>query len=323
MKCYQNMVKCMYDKVKLWIGRTAAGSRYEAIASRLDAPKEQTDLSTGEITLYGGLDGLRVALRQDRITVCGSLPKFLYKGSNIPALDRHTTAQAIERLSDALHVDMACATVSEMEFGRTFVMQHPVSAYLVRLGEMERRNREVKNGSLYYTHNGKEQPDEVYFYDKGKEARKSGMPMPVGFEGANLLRYEIRYKGRLPQQMNCPKVEASTLAEKGFYGQMVRLYLERYLSIKKINMDLVDMGRIKNVNDAINVLLALCLHKLEQDEAALFLEEMKASNVFNDKKYYTRYKNRIKDAMEKAGKFTADTLIKELDDEVKNACIYA
>ena len=88
-------------------------------------------------------------------------------------------------------------------------------------------------------------------------------------------------------------------------------------------MDLVDMGRIKNVNDAINVLLALCLHKLEQDEAALFLEEMKASNVFNDKKYYTRYKNRIKDAMEKAGKFTADTLIKELDDEVRNACAYA
>ena len=323
MKCYQNMVKRMYDKVSFWVDRAATGGQYEAIAAYLDAPKEQTDLSTGEITLFGGVGGLKVTRHTAGVSIVGSLPKFLYDGSNIPALDRHTTAQAIERISDTLHFDMSVAKVTGFEFGRTFIMQHPVSAYLVRLGEMKRRERVAVAHTLYYQHRGEAQPDMVCFYDKVVEARKSGIAMPVGLDEGNLLRYEIRYKGRLPQQMNCPKVEASTLAEKGFYGQMVRLYLERYLSIKKINMDLVDMGRIKNVNDAINVLLALCLHKLEQDEAALFLEEMKASNVFNDKKYYTRYKNRIKDAMEKAGKFTADTLIKELDDEVRNACAYA
>lgn len=317
------MVKRMYDKVKLWIDRTAAGNQYEAIASRLNDPKEQTDLTTGEVAIFGGLDGLKVTLHIAGLSVVGSLPKFLHDGSNIPALDRHTTEQAIERLSDALHVDMGEATVSELEFGSTFVMKHHVGAYLVRLGEMKSRERVAVAHSLYYQHRGMAQPDMVCFYDKREETRKSGQPVPVGFEGANLLRYEIRYKGRLPQQLNCPKVNASTLAEKGFYGQMVRRYRERYFDIKKLNQGLADMARIKTVNDAIDVLFAQCLHKVGQDEAARFLGELKAADIFKRRGDYTRFKKRIEDVIEKAGAFTADTLIKELDDEVKNVCIYA
>lgn len=323
MKCYQNMVKCMYDKVSFWVDRAATGGQYEAMAAYLDAPKEQTDLSTGEITLFGGVGGLKVTRHTAGVSIVGSLPKFLYDGSNIPALDRHTTAQAIERISDTLHFDMSVAKVTGFEFGRTFIMQHPVSAYLVRLGEMKRRERVAVAHTLYYQHRGEAQPDMVCFYDKGIEARKSGIAMPVGLDEGNLLRYEIRYKGRLPQQMNRPKVEASTLAEKAFYGQMVGLYSERYFSIKKQNQCMVDVTRIKSVSDAIDVLFAHSLNMVGQDTAERFLEELKAANVFSDRKNYTRVKKKIESAKEKAGAFSEDTLIKELDDEVKNACIYA
>lgn len=86
---------------------------------------------------------------------------------------------------------------------------------------------------------------------------------------------------------------------------------------------MVDVTRIENVSDAIDVLFAHCLNMVGQDTAERFLEELKAANVFSDRKYYTRVKDKIESAKEKAGAFSEDTLIKELDDEVKNACIYA
>ena len=107
----------MYDKVSFWVDRAATGGQYEAIAAYLDAPKEQTDLSTGEITLFGGVGGLKVTRHTAGVSIVGSLPKFLYDGCNIPALDRHTTAQAIERISDTLHFDMSVAKVTGFEFG--------------------------------------------------------------------------------------------------------------------------------------------------------------------------------------------------------------
>ena len=39
------------------------------------------------------------------------------------------------------------------------------------------------------------------FYDKGVEAKSKGVEIPMELEDANLLRYEIRFDGRLPQQL--------------------------------------------------------------------------------------------------------------------------
>lgn len=311
----------MYDKVKLWLPRTRHATD---IAAYLDNAKEQTDLKTGEVcSIYGGYAGIKVDIHLNGIFITGSLPKFLLS-NNIYSLDRHSTAEAIKKLSDGLHLPLDEAKVIELEFGQTFVMKHPVIYYLTKLGEMPRMLRcSLTPGTLYYKPKGKRQPKMFVFYDKGAEATGKGGTLPTGFDEVNLLRYEMRFKGRLPQQLNAPEVTASTLSESEFYRQMVQRYQRHYFSILKLNqIKIKAMDKIKTVSDAYNVFVANLIAKSGQAQIEAFFNALKENNTFKDRKYYTRLKNKIKSTATKA-KFTEiDELAKELDNEINNVGAY-
>lgn len=310
----------MYDKVKLWTARTRATPD---ISRFLDRAKEQIDHKTGEVCTFGSLNGLKVSIYVGGISVIGSLAKFLYP-NNIYPLDIHSTAQAIEKLSDSLHLGFEDANVTGLEFGRAFVMMHPVENYLSKLGDMPRLLRyHFDVGTLYYKPKGKQQSKVFAFYDKKADAAAKDMALPQGFEEANLLKYEMRFNGRLPQQMGVPDVKASTLSENGFYRLLVKRYQESYFAISKLNQVKTDiMSEIKTVSDAFDVLVARLINQGDQTQIAAFVEELKEANVFEDRKYYTRLKKKIQDVATKAGVTTSDELIKELDDEIRNVGAY-
>ena len=229
----------MYDKVKLWVPRY---STTPDISLSLDKAKEQTDLKTGEVCTFGSLEGLKVSIYVGGISIIGSLAKFFYP-NNIYPLDRHGTAQVVEKLSDSLHLPIADAKVTGLEFGRAFVMKHPVESYLSKLGDMPKLLRyHFDVGTLYYKPRGKQQPKVYAFYDKKADAAAKGMVLPVGFENANLLKYEMRINGRLPQQMGVSDVTASTLSESDFYRLMVKRYQDSYFAISKLKQIKVDMS---------------------------------------------------------------------------------
>lgn len=310
----------MYDKVKLLYPRT---SQTPDVSKFLDSAKEQTDLNTGEVCTFGSLEGLKISIYTAGISIIGSLPKYLYP-NNIYPLNRGTTAQAIEKLSDAIHLPINDARVTGLEFGGTFMMRQPVESYLSKLGEMPRLQRyHFDVGSLYYKPRGKQQPKVFIFYDKIADAAVKGLVLPEGFKGANLLKYEMRLNGRLPQQLGEPEIRASTLAERAFYAKLVTMYQESYFSIHKSNQVKTDiMSQIKTVSDAYNVLVARLISQSDKTQITGFLDELKANNVFSDRKSYTRLKNKIEEVSTKAGITMSDELIKELDDEVKNVGAY-
>ena len=310
----------MYDKVKLWAMRA---SGMPDVSQFLTRAKEQTDTQTGEVCTFGSLEGLKVSIYTGGISIIGSLPKFLYQ-NNIYPLDRHSTAQAIEKLSDSLHLPMADAKVTGLEFGRAFVMMHPVENYLSKLGDMPKLLRyHFDVGTLYYKPRGRQQPKMFAFYDKKADAAAKGMVLPAGFENANLLKYEMRLSGRLPQQIKIPDVTASTLSEKSFYRLMVKRYQESYFAISKLNQVKTNvMSEIKTVSDAYDVFVARLINQSDQAQIAAFMEEMKGAKVFEDRKSYTRLKKKIQEVATKAGVTVSDELIKELDDEIKNVGAY-
>ena len=310
----------MYDKIKLWTTRTRATPD---VSLFLDRAKEQIDHETGEVCTFGSLNGLKVSIYMGGISVIGSLAKFLYP-NNIYPLDMNSTAQAIEKLSDSLHLPIIDAKVTGLEFGRAFVMAHPVENYLSKLGDMPRLLRyHFDVGTLYYKPRGKQQPKVFAFYDKKADATAKGMVLPVGFENANLLKYEMRFNGRLPQQMGIDDVKASTLFESGFYRQMIRRYQDNYFAISKLNQVKTDvMSEIKTVSDAFNVLVARLISGSDQTQITAFVEELKEAKVFDDRKNYTRLKKKIQEVATKAGVTTSNELIKELDDEIKNVGAY-
>ena len=179
----------MYDKVKLWAMRTRATPD---VSKFLDKAKDQIDHETGEVCTFGSLEGLKVSIYTGGISVIGSLPKFLYQ-NNVYPLDRHGTAQAVEKLSDSLHLPIADAKVTGLEFGRAFVMKYPIENYLSKLGDMPKLLRyHFDVGTLYYKPRGRQQPKVYAFYDKKADATAKGMALPVGFEDANLLKYDMK-----------------------------------------------------------------------------------------------------------------------------------
>ena len=309
----------MYDKLKIWAARTRATPD---IGKFLDNAKDQIDHATGEIRTFGSLDGLKVSVFTGGISIIGSLSKYLYS-NNIYPLDRHSTAEAVEKLSDNLHLIISDAKITGLEFGTQFVMRHKPEDYIRKLGEMPRLQRyHFEVGTLYYKPRGKQQPKVFVFYDKKADAVAKGMTLPDGLSDANLLKYEMRFNQRLPQQLGVPEVTALTLSDKEFYRQMVRRYQDCYFSISKQNQVKTNiMNEIKTVSDAYDVLVARLINQSDQTLITAYLEELKEAKTFEDRKSYTRLKKKIQDVAAKAD-LGSDELVKELDNEIKNVGAY-
>lgn len=309
----------MYDKLKIWAARTRATPD---IGKFLDNAKDQIDHATGEIRTFGSLDGLKVSVFTGGISIIGSLSKYLYS-NNIYPLDRHSTAEAVEKLSDNLHLNISDAKITGLEFGTQFVMRHKPEDYIRKLGEMPRLQRyHFEVGTLYYKPRGKQQPKVFVFYDKKADAVAKGMTLPDGLSDANLLKYEMRFNQRLPQQLGVPEVTALTLSDKEFYRQMVRRYQDCYFSISKQNQVKTNiMNEIKTVSDAYDVLVARLINQSDQTLITAYLEELKEAKTFEDRKSYTRLKKKIQDVAAKAD-LGSDELVKELDNEIKNVGAY-
>ena len=306
----------MYDKIVIWKSRI--GDEYPHLVTLLEDAKEQTDLETGEIKTYGSLQGMKVGIYPTAIRIEGSIAKFLYDGGNLIPLNRHTTEEAVKKLSEALQINLEDARVSSLEFGANFVMRYKPSEYLKRMGELPRRQRYTFNvDTLYYRRKGKEQPDTFCLYDKISDAKAKGMPIPQGFEDKNLLRVELRLNGSLAKQMGVAEVKASTLYDRAFYNKIRCRFINTYFSISKLNkLNANFMESIKTPKDAVDGFLGLMLSKAGQgmQEIDNYLEELKANQVFSERINYKRTRDALYKAASKAKLSSKDELVAELDD---------
>jgi hypothetical protein len=312
----------MYDKLKMWNDRYRIGGNFNQIAGYFDTVTEKTDQRTGEVRMFGTLGGMNVTMYESGLSINGSLPKFLYP-DNIYPLNRKSTKEAFEKLSDSLHFKADEAKIINMEFGTHFLMKEPVTAYLDMLSEATHLKRWRYDESLYYRSKGKKQERTICFYDKVKEAQGRGVNIPSGLENSNLLRYEVRYRGRLPRQLNEPEITGKTLSDTDFYRKMVKLYSDTYFGIDKVKTLKTNiMSEIKTVSDAFEVLIARLINQGDNNQIQAYMDELKQYNVFDDPKYYSRLRKKLKDIAGKADITESDSLIKELDNEVRNVSAY-
>ena len=129
----------MYDKIKLFVPRT--GSTQD-VTPYLEKVCSVVDTETGECTRVSGTTGgVKVAMFPNGISIIGSLPKF-YNQSNVFTLDRSKTGEALQMLSDTLHVDLMQAIVTGVEFGTQFPMLKQPGAYFRLFGDVPRLKKE-------------------------------------------------------------------------------------------------------------------------------------------------------------------------------------
>lgn len=311
----------MYDKLKFYVPRT---SNTQDVTPYLEKVCCVVDTETGECTKVSGTTGgVKVTMCPNGIHIMGSLPKF-YNQSNVFTLDRSKTGEALQMLSDTLHVDLMQAIVTGVEFGTQFPMLKQPGAYFRLFGDVPRLKKEkVGDSTLYYKSAGKRQNKTLCFYDKTAEASTKGIATPGLLSGMPLLRYEARFNGRLAKQFNVLEVTGETLIDETFYRKMVKVWQGQYFAIPKINETRNnDMDNIKTAKDAINVFFARLIGQTGQDGISEFVTELKQNGTFPDAKYYTRVKKHLQEIAASISGDMANDDIRELDDAIRNAGEY-
>lgn len=304
----------MIDKIKLSLPRCRD---MPDISGYLDNGNESSNVKTGEVSVFGNVENIKVMQNFGGYSIQGSLPKFLY-GNNVCQLTRKEVGQAIEKLCDRLHLPLNDARVTGIEVGANICLTKQHTAYTRLLGDMPRMQRVSMADSLYYKGSGKFHPRQYYFYDKVAEVRKSGGTMPQGLEAANMMRYEMRLNGRLPFQLSIPEFKGSTLQDRKVYQELINRWLNGYLSINKlVNMEDEHLKKGMSVKEAQEVFIAQQIAKGGSSMIDEFIAKLKQNECFDNRLYYNRVKSNLQKLASKTKLSVDNGDIEELTAKVK------
>ena len=219
----------MYDKVTFKIDTDS--KKAQDVVSKLTNVKATTE-KNGFTRYAGNFKNFFVAVNGIEVYLRGSLNKYHF-GDNLRNGTREDTKQAILGLSEDLGLDLTKANVVGLELGVNIETENPVKEYLQNLKEMTRRKRKAVGHSLYYLNADKSRADVMVFYDKLKQMDESECPIPAEYQGKNILRCEMRFKGRLSKTIKGQKIKGEDLCKADFCSRVVNEMLVRYGSIAK------------------------------------------------------------------------------------------
>ena len=266
----------------------------------------------GEVVITGNLNGLRVSASRRGVNVSnGSLCKW-YLGDNFKTMERGDVQRAIEKLSDTLHLPMDKATITRIDLAQNFIMKHPTEVYFNHLGSYYPSKRLEQPNGLYY----KKHDTLLVFYDKVKEQRAKGQPIPELYSNRNTLRYEMRYKARLKDTFKVDKVTGAMLYEEQFYMDIVNRWKKAYKDIKKINDVTLNFEAMKTKRD----LYTLGLASLIDQQGGQLSMIQQINEAFKKGELTKKQSYDLRQAITEASRATIATvesdLIKELDKKI-------
>lgn len=304
----------MIDNIKLSLPRCRD---MPDISGYLDNGNENCSMKTGEVSVYGNVENIKVTQYFGGYSIQGSLPKFLY-GNNVCQLTRKEVGLAIEKLSDRLHLPLDDADITKIEVGANICLAKQHTAYTRLLGDMPRMQRVSMADSLYFQGSGRVYPRQYYFYDKVAEVKKHGGTMPQGLEAANMMRYEMRLNGRLPFQLSIPEFKGSTLQDRVVYQELINRWLNGYLSIHKlVNMEDEHLKKGMSVKEAQEVFIAQQIAKGGSSMIDEFIAKLKQNECFDNRLYYNRVKSNLQKLASKTKLSVDNGDIEELTAKVK------
>lgn len=309
-----------YDTLHLYVEATRANQADLAAVANL-LPNEGVHKDTGEVWSSGSIGNLRVSVGGAGMSIKGSISAFC-SDSNSLLIGKQAIQEAIEKMSDVMHIKMADAKVTRLDVCSNFILKNETKAYLNVLGSLTYFQRvQATNNTLYY-HRGREKLQTLCFYNKEKESKESRKELPKVYAVCgNMLRYEARFNGRVAKQFKRAEVTASTLADTKFFNDVVSKWGELYFNIVKV-YNAISMSHIKTVSEAKDYVFAIALTKTGAQEIAQILTEMKAKGVFADRKYYSRLRTAIEEVSNKFAISGNNDLARELDDEVRTILAY-
>ena len=302
----------MFDTVNLRLQSGVVGVDFLA-----DTPRFLEEVGEhvygDDVVITGRLGGLKVSLNSYRVKIGeGSLCKW-YLGDNYNTMGRGDTQRAFEKLSDTLHLPIDKAVVTRMDIAQNFICKYPVEVYLNHLGVLKYAKRLVEPTGLYYVLNG----GRLCFYDKNKESRGKGEPIPDLFKERNVLRYEQRYTKRISKQLKMYEVLGCDLYSEQVYTELLKLWKQAYFSINKINDVILNFECVKTKTDLYKMgVLALMEQMGGQTQMLQFVSEAQKKGDLTSKQAYD-----IRKVFNEASKVKGELVVKNDAIEELDRCV--
>jgi len=183
------------------------------------------DRHTGDLKGYTGKlqNNYLITIKNNHLLIKNSLATY-YLGNNFDTLTFSQTKEAIEKLSDDLHLDMGDAIIRRVDFASNFVMNEPPQNYYSSLSEANNLNRHQMNTTLYFTNDSRS----LVFYDKSVQYREKLLPIPEDYKDKNVFRYERRLK-----KISKLKWQLKDLYKRNIYNNLLKEWKDDYESIRK------------------------------------------------------------------------------------------
>lgn len=296
----------MYDNVGLWMPSEKINwSGYKETIPALLSNVSYSEKQNGNWWINGSLENLRIAVGEAGISIKGSPNKYVH-GYNYAALTRQEFKHGIEKISDTFNMDIKKSTASKIDVAHNFCMKEDVSSYYNYLGTSQYYTRQNYENSLYYRNKQRT----VIFYDKIKEGLKNGETTPTAWLGKNVLRYELRFLGRLLKQLNIASITAEDLYNDEVYIQVLDRWILEYENIIKNKV----MNPIKETltnKEAKDYLLSALVAEYGQNKVFSIVDGW--NDKFTTKKEAQRFKKSLNGL---SGLTMESDLIQELSSKV-------
>jgi len=268
----------------------------------------------GQIYVSANLKNLRVTLSSQRVSLSGSLAKY-FLPDNFHTLTRSDSKRALEQLSDDLHLPINESKVTRIDFSQNFLMNYKPESYYKYLGDCRYYNRLTQQKSLYYSNSLRTK----LFYNKIAEAKHKRFPIPEIFLNENVLRYELRFISKLPNQFNISELKAKMLYNEQFYISLFDRWHSEYSTINKINNINFNFKVMNSPKDFIKQLQLFAIHSIGQDRIMAEIEHLRAAKQFDKPEYYSRLKKEIKHICSHSKLSESSELINELNSKIADS----
>jgi hypothetical protein len=252
----------------------------------------------GQHIIVGFIDGLKITIRETGTFITGSLSRYLI-GSNCHSLSLSDNKEAIQKLSDALMIDMGKAQVTCLDYAQNIFTDLPPSIYFSLLGHSSqltvRGTFHKKTETLYYkngtTKNQINGNLELILYDKVDEAGFKNVP--DDWNGLNVMRVELSLFNRPEKQLKA-ELTGFSLSDPDTMQKVCNRYLSAFDSIYTVNSIRLNTKPINGIKKLFDQFTGLGIQAFGLDNALLAVNELKASGAFKHREYYSEAKRLIK-----------------------------
>ncbi len=305
----------MYDNLDFDLSKTTA----PGIDFLTEIPQHLTKVTSNGVTDFGEyyngyLDNLKVKVTENRVTVKDSSICKYYLGDNFKTLSKGDYKRAIEKISDSLHLPFNLANVTRIDLAQNFIMQHEAGLYYPSLGELQYYKRLEQNNGLYYSNELRQ----LVFYGKVKEQKDKSQPIPELYQFRNVLRFEMRFRSRLRQQLNKPEITSGLLYDEVFYRDLVKRWKNEYFNIQKINSKYMSMKPTGSKKEFIENLALFSIIEAGQPHVLNTIKQWQETGEINKKQAFD-LRSYIKEIAQRPIDEAGNDLINELKLKVKEA----